>query len=141
MTTEQERREMSRTPKFDLDLSRMRNNGHISPVFCGFLVASIASDLSAIDAAHADELERVRREAYRQGVEDEQCSEKLRIYRAYLAEARRHFREFGYDYRQHSFSNMRLYMEAVNRAFRGARGIARVEIRQRLERLNKEARG
>ena len=41
----------------------MRNNGHISPVFCGFLVSSIASDLSAIDAAHAEELERVSREA------------------------------------------------------------------------------
>lgn len=52
---------MSRTPNFDswkIDDSEVLS-----------LDAAIAADLAAIDVAHAEELEQVRREAYRQGLQ------------------------------------------------------------------------
>ena len=132
---------MSRTPNFDawkIDDSDVGMS----------LDSAVSADLSAIDAAHAEELERVRREAYRQGVEDSKSIGFLRLADSSIQVAKkcgariRHARNQAEVSRleNHVFREIGNYEMFAKAAFNGARGIARVEIRQRLERLNKESR-
>lgn len=112
------------------------------------LDAAIAADLAAIDAAHAEELERVRREAYRQGVEDCKSLGFLRLANSSIHAAKKYGLRIRHARNQaevsrlenHVFREVGNYEMFAKAAFNGARGIARVEIRQRLEQLNKEAR-
>lgn len=127
--------------------ARYEGSGYISSSQYAELEYAAILDCKEAVSDHEEELERVRREAYRQGVEDARCARTLEAAQDDLLTARAF-----YDREQVSPPRTEHDMEIVRRlatsavratddAFRGARGIARVEIRQRLEQLSKEARG
>lgn len=135
----------------DLAISRARlaespNPDHIDQLQARYdLICRAKKSIMAVNRI-ASTIDAARAEGYRQGVEDGESRRLLRIAHGEIQQACVKYISLKFytvkDFvRRRRIESMKMHMRAAielrNRAFRGARGVKRAEIRQRLERMDK----